>query len=101
MRICSTRSEVSSRGARTTTGPIRGFCGVPETGECPSLGGEDANRLGTLVQRYFLEGRFGSITWSPGRRDRSELCTSGRLYARSRSRSPRSALQEPIFEESE
>src|ERR1022692_3743378 len=28
MRISSTRSEGSSRGARTTTGPIRGFCAV-------------------------------------------------------------------------
>src|ERR1017187_6383489 len=61
MRICSTRSEVSSRGARTTTGPIRGFCEVPETGECPSLGGEDANGLGKLIQRYFLEGRIWGV----------------------------------------
>jgi hypothetical protein len=27
-------------------------------GECPSLGGEDANGLGTLLRLYFLEGRF-------------------------------------------
>src|ERR1019366_151013 len=59
LRISSTRSEVSSRGARTTTAPIAGTCGVPETGECPSLGGEDANGLGALTQRYFLEGVSG------------------------------------------
>jgi hypothetical protein len=65
LRISSTRSEVSSRGARTTTAPIAGSCGVPETGKCPSLGGEDANGSGTLAQRYFLEGRLGPVYESP------------------------------------
>ena len=35
-----------------------------------------------LIRRHFLEGRLGPITRSPGQRDRSELCPSGRLYTR-------------------
>ena len=69
LRISSTRSEVSSRGARTTTAPIAGSCGVPETGKCPSLGAR------TLTARgHWLSETSSKADWGQ--------CPDSRRYGR-------------------
>ena len=53
---------------------------MPSLRGCSRRESVDPSRQG---RSYFPQGRFGPITRSPGRQDRSELCTSGRQHDRS------------------